>query len=176
MAVIELSSVSMAHRFFLEEVEAFHRTAAQIDTVEALKPVAHAVLWAWTLDDVLTRESRDQLPSSPKGHTPYEVAREATEDGRCMRGVRYLRNRLAHQFVDVLDTRGGAALPMRLPAPLHEFIWLPVTELPPADVYRGQSDLRDVYAAELASQPVRFTFDRLTSFFSWAVNQPPIGS
>jgi hypothetical protein len=127
------------------------------DPAEALLPIIEALNWATTLDERLAAD---------KGTPPSLdwTWRDKHEQGRVMRGVRFVRNRVHHQWATALylDLR-GAELPMPLPAPLFEWRWR--SRLPPGHDNHGEDDYRD----HLAEHPARRTLDALSELFLEAV-------
>ena len=71
-----------------------------------------------------------------------------------MRGLRFARNRVHHQYADALWLdRRGMVLPTTLPTQFFEWRWR--EDLPPGKDNRN----REAYEAHLGGQPARFTLD-----------------
>jgi hypothetical protein len=93
-------------RNFREEVNLYHeQTRHQHNEDDALKSVCHVIFWACALDE---------LHKKTLG-TAYEAQRDADSHGQYLAGVRYARDRAAHQFPQMLTITGGASLPARCP-------------------------------------------------------------
>lgn len=93
-------------------------------------------------------------------------------DGKLLSGIRYARNRALHQFAEIVKMVRGAALPIALAAPLWEFEWRLVSELPPPDSThnnKSQKAGEAVYKDKLAGTPARFALDAVARWFDRVV-------
>jgi hypothetical protein len=146
-------------RFLDQKIEDhFRETRMQEHEESALKAVTEALMWACLLDETLEKQN----PSA------YPKFRDNDRAADVVRGVRYARNRAVHQAAEFLKLTGGAAMPHPFPAPLFEFIWRPVAELPPADPGKDSPKQRASYEKALVGIPVRFTLLALQDFFKRA--------
>jgi len=137
------------------EVDQYFSSIRLQDDVEiALKSVGQALLWACSLLEYYT-----------KNLNGYMEFRDNDKASGVVKGIRYARNRVLHQFIQLLHITGGATLPAILPAPFFEIEWKPFEELPEPDKGFKNEELAESYRNHLENTPVRFTFDELSSFF-----------
>ncbi len=154
----------MLEQFLLEEIEIFNTsTRLSQDKNAALKNVGHILLWACALDEHL-KKSIDQ--EAARG--AYENILATHPVGEPIQGVRYARNRVAHQFIQCLYTTDGTEFPARFPIPFFEIRWRPNSEFPPADPdhEKKQKHIRQHYITHLENKCVRYIINKLPGLFS----------
>jgi hypothetical protein len=144
--------------FFTQEVEAYIDVYRSKDEDGVLKALCHALFWACALDEWLKRRH----PSSHEGFV------KSDPDGEVMKGLRYARNRVVHQFQQLLYLGSGPSFPIRLPVVFFEYKWKPSARLPPPDLKYPQADLRAAYDARLARKAARHTLSQVRQFFGRA--------
>jgi hypothetical protein len=106
--------------------------------VDAFIPLFEALNWAASIDE------RMGFPALPE-----------------LRGLRFARNRVHHQYADALWLdESGAQLPTPLPAAFFEWRWR--SQLPPGRNSNGEEDYRN----RLADVPARLTLDRVWAYLT----------
>ena len=123
---------------------------------QALKTVGHALLWACALMEFHEKNAPDD----------YKQFCERDGAKGVIAGVRYARNRVLHQFIQLLHVTEGAAFPWIFPVPFFEIRWLAFSELPPADLGHEHRGKAEAYKLHLENVPVRSTLIALEAFFS----------
>jgi hypothetical protein len=128
------------------------------DPVDAFIPLFDTLNWATTLDERIATDL------GTAGNPDWSW-RDKYMDGAVVRGVRFARNRVHHQWADALylDPE-GAALPMVLPAGLFEWRWR--RSLPPGANNQGEPQ----YQKLLAEAPARMTLMDIHKVFTQAVS------
>jgi len=107
--------------------------------------IGETLTWLCALDELLSRV----------GGQPYEVARDADNDGRAMRGLRFARNQGIHgaDVVALAQFHGGAVPGLMVPgnaAPgqAPSYRWRPRAELPvPLEARPAQEAAYDAHLA-----------------------------
>jgi hypothetical protein len=118
----------------------FHDARMGTDPAEAFIPLFESLNWAASIDERLGYPDRPEL-----------------------RGLRFARNRVHHQYADALWLdRRGAALPIALDpgSPFFEWRW---KQTLPEGRHRRDGD---AYAAYLAGHPARFTLDSVWAYLT----------
>lgn len=136
----------------------FRDAAKARDPEETYIPLAEALNWAIALDDRVIEYW------APEGRVLGWSWRQRVPHGDIVRGVRWARNRVHHQWVDAvaLDD-GGVQLPVTLPTGFFEWAWRPAADLP-----LGENDRdRDAYKRTLEGTPARFTLDALEQTYAF---------
>jgi|GEM_PF-6299250 len=150
-----VDELSLADYFFREQQRLFGASRRTDDGFNVLQDACHAILWACALDEALARVYG----------APYEAFRTGHEAARVIDGVRYARNRVAHQFQVVLEVTSGASFPAELPIVFFEYRWRPSADLPEPD-RAGQDGRRASYDAMVAGVPAYRTLRVLEAFFA----------
>lgn len=121
-------------------------------------PLFEALSWAVCIDDRFQR-----LWEAAKTN-PAEWWSDGFTHGDTIRGVRYARNRVHHQWADALWlSRSGAQLPLRLPFAFAEWRWRP--ELPPG----RHDEFKPEYEQYVAANPARITLGDLSQCYAEAL-------
>lgn len=78
-----------------------------------------------------------------------------------MRAVRYARNRVQHQWAEIIYYRDGATLPATLPLAFFEWVWMPLDKVPQLPDNSRYDDPvgKEMYSKHLEKQPVRYSLD-----------------
>src|SRR5262249_21383556 len=104
--------------------------------------------------------------------TRYQAFQRKEGAEALLRGIRWARNRVAHQFNELLYIAGGATMPLEIPPVFFEYKWKPSTLIPPPDKTRHNTGKAD-YDALLAGGPARFAVRKLGAFFARAAKEVP---
>jgi hypothetical protein len=121
-------------------------------------PLFEALGWAYSIDD------RFQAAWEREDHAD-KLWYDGFKHGDVVKGFRFARNRVHHQWAEALHTTSGASLPRALPFALMEWRWN--SELPPGWNDRFKSEYED----RLADSPVRVTLGELQECFLDAAGQ-----
>jgi hypothetical protein len=125
---------------YLQSVGRFQGAATADSAEDAFHALFEALSWAASLDELLG------FP----------------DDSPVLRGLRFARNRVHHQWANALWLDpGGAEFPMRLPFAFFEWRWRGAEQLPPGRNVRG----RPVYQQHLAGRPARRSLDAVADYF-----------
>ena len=138
----------------------FEIAAKQQDGAAAYVPLFEALNWAVVLDD------RTAAHFEPEGKPLGFAWRDRVAGADLMRGVRFARNSIHHDWSDALrlDT-GGMRFPMTFPVVFFEWTWCRANDLPKP----GKPDPSGeaVYRDSIEGQPVRLTLTQLGLVFSF---------
>ena len=131
-------------------VERFKNAAKGTDPTAAALPLFESLNWTVALDE---RLQKDWVPDGPPPigrDWPKRIGNEA--DAEAVRGIRFIRNRVHHQWAEALTL----AEPVnRYPSRPFEWVWTAVDQLPPPDP--GRKDYgREGYEQLLEGQPAEF--------------------
>lgn len=85
--------------------------------------------------------------------------------GEIVEGVRYARNRVHHQWADILHVTNGASFPIELPAAFYEWSWNKLIDLPLEDNRHLDNKGKQSYISLLENRSVRFAFSALDLLF-----------
>lgn len=119
--------------------ERFAAAISQKKADQAFQACFETLNWAVSLYDNLGIERG-------KGWVPTDMAQH-------MRGFRFARNRVHHQWADAM--RLGDGMPFPIPFPIAFFVWYWRSELPePADPRHRDPGGQIAYAATMADRPV----------------------
>jgi hypothetical protein len=160
---------------FAQAVLRFEAAVNRGGPTETFVALFEALNWAVALDD------RTRKHWSPEGKSLGWEWRERVLGAEIMRGVRFARNQVHHQWSDALEATPGAQLPRALPFPLGEWRWRSASDLPEPN--QPDPDGEAVYQEQLQGQPARITLQQLANVFNflrkvmepWATPQLPVG-
>jgi hypothetical protein len=125
-------------RGYTEALGRFHEAKLGRDPVAAFLPLFEALNWAASIDERL------EYPEHPE-----------------LRGLRFARNRVHHQWAEALRLTEDGELPATLPMVFFEWRWR--DRLPHGE--RGARE-ESTYAKHLAGRPARRTLDAVAEFFA----------
>jgi hypothetical protein len=139
-------------------VERFQAAARTRDATAAFIPLFEALNWAVALDE------RAGKHWTPAGEPLGWGWREMMRDAEMMRGVRFIRNSVHHDWSDALALhKGGVIPPLRPPIVFFEWCWRAADELPEPD--RQDKGGETVYRELVEGKPARHTLDTLGQVF-----------
>jgi hypothetical protein len=145
---------------YAQATSRFHEAVKTRDATAAFIPLFEALNWAVALDD---RAAKHWVPDGkPLGFT----WRERVRDAEVMRGIRFVRNSVHHQWSDalVLDER-GMSFPMTFPLVFFEWRWRTADDLPEPENGRRDDAGKEVYRGMLEGKPARTTLETLANAF-----------
>ena len=149
------SEYDCVEQFFLEEANLFLSKNRLEDSVEvALKNVGQALFWGCSILDLHKRNGK------------YEAFLQSDPSRDIVRGFRFARNRVAHNFFQLLKITPGAVFPITLPTKFQEIRWKGLKELPLADAgfeKKGRNGA-DCFERLMENQPVRFALSDLVAY------------
>lgn len=142
-------------QFFLEEANLFLRSIRLEDSADvALKNVGQALFWGCSMLDLHRRNRKydDFLQSDPSRDI--------------VRGFRFARNRVAHNFFQLLKITPGAVFPITLPSKFQEIRWKTFNDLPLADLGFEKKERKgaECFERSMGNQPVRFALRDLVAY------------
>ena len=152
---------------FARAIERFNLAAKKRDAIQAFVAIFETLNWAVALDE---RTCKDW---HPKGKPLSWAWREEVIGADIMRGVRFARNSVHHQWSDALELdETGLALPTTLPAEFFELRWCPLDKLPARPPARGknaqlrQAEDEAAYQLQLQGEAARLTVQQLANVFN----------
>jgi hypothetical protein len=121
------------------------------DPLETFAPLGESLWWLVVTDELL----EDHI-----GRESYLAKRDASTEGRLLKGIRYVRNRVGHDhdLYRLVYLVTGANLPINLPMSFHEWRWRPSSELP-ALTEKWHRRGEEVYEAEMAGRPAHIAIE-----------------
>jgi hypothetical protein len=139
---------------YWQAVRRFHGAAKTRDPTATFVPLFEALNWAVSLDE------RAAKHWTPDGEPAGWAWRKRVRDAELLRGVRFVRNSVHHDWSDALalDER-GRAYPKTFPVVYFEWRWRAASELPERD--RKDTDGEVIYRERLEHQPARLTLEAL---------------
>jgi hypothetical protein len=145
---------------FEEAAQRFYVASKETDSDAAFRPLFEALNWSVSLDDRL-QAAWEASPTNPA-----KWWSDGFIHGDDVKGVRYARNRVHHQWADALFlSSSGRAYPRTYPLVFHEWRWR--LELPAGRNTQFQAE----YAAQLAAGPARVTLGNLSLCFHDAAGE-----
>lgn len=125
---------------------------------EAFIPLSEALWWSMSIDEGFVALDGDD----------YRQARDADQDGRILRGIRYARNRTGHQRALILQRNEGLQFPVQFPLVFNELVWRSADQLP-----QGRPDHAGLvaYSRFLQGSPARHSLDQCAAWFVKAQNR-----
>lgn len=148
---------------YAHAVERFQEAAKTRDPTATFIPLFEALNWAVSLDE------RAAKHWTPAGKPLGWAWREKVRDAEILRGVRFVRNSVHHDWSDAveLDER-GRAYPKTFPVVFFEWRWRAADELPERD--HKDTGGEAIYREQLEGQPARLTLGKLAEVF-WFLRQ-----
>jgi hypothetical protein len=135
----------------------FYSAMNGTDSDATFIPLFEALSWAVSID------SRFQGWWEAAPTNPAKWWSDGFIHGDTVKGVRFARNRVHHQWADALWLSGGAELPRLTPFILGEWRWRP--ELPEGENNRFKAE----YEQHVAANPARITLGDLSQCFGDAL-------
>jgi len=136
---------------FKMSVERFTEAGSERDPITASIPLFEALNWAVALDERLCKDwIPDGKDRQPGKDWPVRLASEA--DAEAVRGIRFIRNRVQHQWADALCL---AKAESHYPPRELEWTWVSAVDLPKADP--GHDRGREGYERLLAGRAAEYT-------------------
>jgi hypothetical protein len=143
-------------------VERFKGTSPLSDPVAAAIPLFEALNWAVALDD---RVREDWAPDGVDRQPGWDwvIRLSNVTDAEAVRGIRFIRNRVHHQWADALRIAKGQS---RYPARGFDWVWASADELPPP---KGRFDElgHAGYQRLLKGRPADFTLATLAETYEF---------
>jgi hypothetical protein len=153
------SEYDCVEQFFLEEANLFLSETRLEDCVEvALKNAGQALFWGCSVLDLHKR------------HGKYDAFLQNDSARDIVSGIRFARNRVAHNFFQLLKITDGAAFPITLPTKFQEIRWKSINELPLADPRFEKQERKgaECFERSMENRPVRFALRDLVDYFARA--------
>lgn len=131
------------------------------DAEAASQPLFEALNWAVVMDDHV------RLNWRPEGELLGYPWRDRLDDesGAIVKGIRFARNRVHHQWADALQlSEGGVEFPIVIPVVFHEWSWISADEIP---LGRNDNDNRgiDEYRSSLQGKAARLSLSALVGVY-----------
>jgi hypothetical protein len=159
-------SQSDGRQTFAAMFEGYQRSLDRLQVAVKTKKAAEvfivlfeALNWAVALDERTARHW------APDGKVLSWRWRQRVPGAAVMAGIRFARNRVHHQWADVLGrAEGGFTAPLSAPLVSWEWVWRTADALP-----QGNPDAvgEGVYRASLAGRPARVTLTELSAAFAF---------
>lgn len=131
------------------------------DAEATSQPLFEALNWAVVMDDHV------RLNWRPEGEILGYSWRDRLdeESGAIVKGIRFARNRVHHQWAHALRlSEGGAQSPFEFPHVFHEWSWISADEIP---LGKNDNDNRgiDEYRSTLQGQAARLSLSALDGVY-----------
>ncbi len=138
----------------------FQGAVKQRDATAAFIPLFDALNWAVALDE------RAAKHWTPAGEPLRWGWRGKVRGAEIMRGVRFVRNSVHHDWSDALERdEGGMTFPLTFPAVFFEWRWRATGALPEPRKQRKDDAGEAVYREMLEGRPARVTLEALAEVF-----------
>jgi hypothetical protein len=134
-------------------MDRFHEASKKHDATATFFPLFEALNWAVALDE------RAAKHWTPAGEPLSWEWREKVQDAEIMRGVRFIRNSVHHDWSDALELAEGRAYPKSYPVVYFEWRWRAADELPEPDKpdKHGEKVYRDLVEGKLVRDTLGVT-------------------
>jgi hypothetical protein len=143
-------------------VERFDEAGSATDPVAAAIPLFEALNWAVALDERLVKDWIPDGKDDPGPGWDWPVRLSNKADAEAVRGVRFIRNRIHHQWADALRlAKAGNHYPPRE----LEWVWVGASDLPEADP--GHDRGRDGYKRLLEGRAAEYTLSILAETYEF---------
>jgi hypothetical protein len=163
-------------RGFTQAYQRFVIAEAANRAEDAFFALFDALNWAHSIDELIatTWSPRGELQGLDWRRDPALGGRERL--AHIVRGLRWVRNRVHHQWADALVTDRGLAFPMALPAAFSNWLWRDADDLPEAPEEKEDLKGREAYVTALAGQPVENALTEIGRTFAFVglLLDPPI--
>lgn len=149
---------------FHQAVERFKAASPESDPVAATTPLFEALNWAVALDERVRKDwAPDGVDSQPGWNWPVRLTSE--NDAEAVRGIRFVRNRVHHQWADAIRLAQGGS---RYPPQVFQWVWVQANELPAPDDGHHERG-REGYERILENRPADFTLAILAETYHFMV-------
>ncbi len=153
---MEILDIETIYTFYNQEVKHYlEKDRFRQDKITAFKTVSQAIYWCTLFFESAKKINKNRFDNYIDKHDL---------NGQVY-GIIYARNRVTHQYPQLLKISNGAQFPIPLPSPFFEIIWKTLDELPDADKKFDNKKQKSNYTKHLANRPIRFTFDSLIILF-----------
>ncbi len=164
---------------FAQAMHRWHGASADEDRLRGFWALFEALEWAHALDDYLARVWRPDGAVGEDlwwGWRRHPAISRGDELWNIMRGLRYARNRVHHQWADAVDTRDGLTFPIVFPARFRSWVWRSADDLPAPPEGASDPEGREAYSKALAGRPVNETLTSIAGTFAFLgpLLDPPI--
>lgn len=139
----------------------FKETRLTQDAEAAFQPLFEALNWAVVTDDHIAHHW------APEGELLKYQWRNRLDDesGAIIKGIRFARNRVHHQWADALRlSDSGAQSPFEFPLVFHEWSWISADEIPPGK-YDNENRGIDDYRSTLQGRTARLTLSAVDRIY-----------
>ena len=157
----------MLHSGYVAAYERFAEAAKRRDQVGSFHGLFESLNWAVALDD------RVRAHWAPEGKPLNWSWRVRVRGGEVLRGLRWARNGVHHQWSDALVPSEGLQFPVTFPLGFFEWVWRPAAELPVLD----KPDQPGLVSCEqhLQGRAARTTLASLSDVFAFVAEllEPP---
>ena len=146
---------------YLAAHDRFKEARLTQDAEAASQPLFEALNWAVVMDDHV------RLSWRPEGEILDYQWRDRLEgeSGDIVKGIRFARNRVHHQWADALRlSEGGAQSSFEFPLVFHEWSWISADEIP---LGKNNNDNRgiDEYRSTLQGKAARLSLSALVGVY-----------
>jgi hypothetical protein len=146
---------------FRLSVDRFGVAARAQDPLAAVIPLFEALNWAVTLDE---RVKEDWSPDGERRRPGWDwpARLKGEEEADIVRGVRFIRNRIHHQWADAVSLKDARHY---YPPRVLEWVWVPASDLPKADPRHDNG--RDGYERLVEGHPVEYALSTLVLIYEF---------
>lgn len=145
----------------LELIEGFRRSYSKTkdaknrsESLEVFYALFETMNWIVCIDDKL------------KNSNPNWIKNYSDEDVQLLKAIRYARNRVHHQWVEIMSLRDKSIFPAQFPISFHEWVWRKSVDLPLADSQHPDINGKCAYEFVLQGQPIKLALIKIDSIFS----------
>jgi hypothetical protein len=147
----------MLHEGYVAAHERFAAATKGRDADKGFHSLFEALNWAVALDD------RIRAHWAPEGKPLGWTWRDRVVGAELMKGVRWARNGVHHQWSDALVRTEGAQFPMTFPVVFFEWVWRAAHDLP--ELGRPDPNGAAAYQRDLQGRPARVALATLGEVF-----------
>lgn len=149
----------------------FQEAAETWDHDITFQPLFEALSWATAIDE---RCRRIWVPDGKDDRPGYEWQKRLNGH-ETLKGVRFVRNRVHHQWAEAFESRDVRSARKNRPIRYVAWVWKRVEDLPEAPAKHRDVRIRPFYVRLLAGKPVEATLIGLATTFDQIANllEPP---
>jgi hypothetical protein len=161
---------------YAQAYERFLAATAMRDPDAVFFALFEALDWAHAVDDLIALTWSPRREVIGYGWRKDPALGGGDELSNIMSGLRYVRNRVHHQWADALVTDGGLTLPVTLPARFSAYVWRPACDLPKPPNEGREAPGRTAYARALAGHRADEALEEMGRAFTFIgqLLDPPI--